>query len=150
MAPEIAAAKELATLISRLQSERTEHLEAIAQIDATFERFGITVAPPAKRRGRPRKTTGIAVPAKAATKAKVAKQGKPRKRRTFPVTGLDSILAFVKAAGRKGATTSEIVKHWKAEGRSGDGYTALSLLAKDKKLKKAKLKDGKGSMYTVA
>lgn len=148
MSPDITAAKELANLINKLQAERKAHLEAITQIDATFQQFGITVAAPAKRRGRPPKTTVLAKAPPQVTETPGS--GKRRTRRTFSVTGSDLILGFVKAAGKKGATTSEIVKHWKAEGRSGDGYTALGLLVKAKKLKMAKLEDEKGSRYTLA
>ena len=143
-----ATAKELATLINRLQSERQEHLDAIDEIDATFGQFGITV-PAKKRRGRPRKTVRTARPAKPRQAAKVAKKGKRKARRQFPMSGLDSVLAFVKKAGKKGVTTAEIVKHWKSDGRSGNGYKALGELVKAKKLKKEKIKGAKGSRYTA-
>ena len=142
------AAKELATLINTLQAERQEHVDTIANIDATFEQFGI-VAAPAKRLGRPRKATKAAKPAMPMAAAKPAKPARG-KRRKFPVSGLDSILAFVKSAGKKGVATAEIVKYWKAEGRSGDGYTALGELVTAKKLKREKIEGAQGSRYTVA
>jgi hypothetical protein len=139
-------------LIQKLQTERQEHLDAVANIDATFEQFGISVAP-VKRRGRPRKSAKPgprrSVAAKAAQTVKPAKKGKRKARRKFPVSGLDSILAFVKSAGKKGVTTAEIVKYWKAEGRSGDGYTTLGELVTAKKLKREKIEGAKGSRYTV-
>ena len=128
-------------LIAKLQAQRQQHEDAIAAIDATFERFGISAAPAKKRPGRPRKTSKT---------AKFARKGKRRTRRTFATSGLESILGFVAKAGKKGATTSEIVKHWKSEGRSGDGYTALGALVKQKQLKKEKIEGSKGSRYTAA
>ena len=143
--PQDSTTERLVALISRLRAKREAYLDAIAEIDATFEQFGISAAP-AKRRGRPAgKRNAAAGPAK-----KAHKQAKRRIRRKFATSGLDSILAFVKAAGKKGATTSEIVKHWKAEGRSGDGYTALGELTKAKKLKREKIEGEKGSRYTAA
>ena len=45
-------AQQLAKVINDLQSERQAHVDAIAEIDATFDRFGIKVTG-RKRRGRP-------------------------------------------------------------------------------------------------
>ena len=148
MPKESATANQLATLINTLQAERQEHVDAIAQIDATFEQFGII--PSAKKRlGRPRKTVITAGPALPEAAAAPAKKGTRKARRHFPVSGLDSILAFVKTAGKKGVTTAEIVKYWKAEGRSGDGYTTLGELVTAKKLKREKIEGAQGSRYTV-
>lgn len=145
--PQDSTTDRLVALIHKLQAKRQEYLDAIAQIDATFEQFGIAAAP-AKRRGRPPKAAkGTGRNHKAATTP--VKKGKRRARRTFTMSGLDSVLGFVKKAGKNGATTKEIVKHWKSEGRSGDGYTALSLLVTTKKLKKEKIEGAKGSRYTA-
>jgi hypothetical protein len=153
MPTQSAAAKELASLIATLQSERQEHVDAVAQIDATFQQFGITAAAPAKRRGRPRKTTAAAKPAKAAKSVgaapKAVKKAKKGKRGSFAISGLDSILGFVKQAGKKGAKTGEIVKHWNSEGRSGDGYNTLGELVKAKKLKRENIEGERGSRYTA-
>jgi len=133
-----ATTKELAALISQLREERQQHLDAIAEIDATFKRFGIVTAP-AKRRGRPRQG--------------VKRLGRPRKkaaRRRFAVSGPASILALVKGKGAKGATSAEINRKWKKDGRSGSVYVTLSHLVKAKKLKKQKVKGGRGSRYTAA
>jgi hypothetical protein len=148
MPRESAAAKELATLINTLQAERQEHVDAIAQIDATFEQFGII--PSAKKRlGRPRKTVITAGPALPEAAAAPAKKGTRKARRHFPVSGLDSVLAFVSKAGKKGATGAEIIKHWKSDGRSGNGYKTLGELVKAKKLKREKIEGAQGSRYTV-
>ena len=143
--PQDSTTERLVALISRLQAKRQEYLDAIVQIDATFEQFGITAAP-AKRRGRPGPKPKAAKPGR---KPKAAAKPTPRKRGKFAVSGLDSILGFVSKAGKKGAMTSEIVKHWKSEGRSGDGYTALGELVTAKKLKREKIEGAQGSRYTA-
>ena len=147
------ATDQLAALISKLQTQRQQHEDAIANIYATFEQFGI-VAAPAKRRGRRRKNAKAGprriVVANATQTATPIKKGKRKARRQYAVSGLDSILAFVKTAGKEGVTTAEIVRYWKAEGRSGDGYTTLGELVTAKKLKREKIEGAKGSRYTVA
>ncbi len=87
---------------------------------------------------------------KAAAASKPRVKAKRRVRRKFKVSGTASILAFVRKAGKKGATTSEIVKNWKKQRRSGDGYTTLGELVKAKKLKREPLKGEKGSRYVAA
>jgi hypothetical protein len=144
----------LVATIQKLQAQRREHVDAIAEIDAVFEKYGIQL-PERKRRGRPPGRKPGRKPGRPATAPKAiekpsGRKGKRRTRRKFAVSGLDSILGFVRNAGKKGATTSEIVKHWKAEGRSGDGYTTLGQLVKGKKLSKENLKDAKGSRYRTA
>ncbi len=48
------AAEQLASLIEQLQAERQQHANAVAEIDATFSRFGLV--PVVRRRpGRPRR-----------------------------------------------------------------------------------------------
>lgn len=135
---------QLASLIGALQAERQEHLDAIAQIDATFEQFGITPSTQ-PRRGR----FGKVAHAVVEPSTKPARKRKRKARRKFGMSGLDSIMAFVTKAGKKGATTNEVVKHWKAEGRSGDGYTALGQLVKEKKLKRQNLAGERGSRYML-
>jgi hypothetical protein len=136
---------ELDQAVSKLQKERKEHEAAILEIDSVFERLGIT--PTAKkRRGRPPgRKTRARKPARATKPAR----GK-RKRRTFKVSGTESVLRFVKAAKVKGRTTSEINKRWKSEGRSGDAYITIGQLVKDGKLKKEEMKGERGSRYTAA
>ena len=146
MSRESATATELATLINRLQSERQEHLDAIAQIDATFGQFGISSST-RKRRGRPPGSTRRGGrPRKKAARKLARKDG----RRKFRRTANESVLTFIKKAGRKGALGAEIAKRWKSEGRGVGLYPTLSKLVKAKKQKRVKVKGGRGSTYTVA
>lgn len=150
------AASQLADLITKLQNDRQEHADAIAEIDAIFARYGIKPQeqrrrgrPPGKKAGRKPGHRPGRPPAAAAQKPG-GRKTKRRTRRKFALSGVDSILGFVKTAGKKGVTTSEIVGHWKSEGRSGNGYNALGHLVKEKKLKKQPLKGQRGSRYITA
>ena len=77
-----------------------------------------------------------------------------RKRRgrrgRFATSGTESVLAFVRQGGSKGRASSEVSKHWKSEGRSGDAYNALGQLTKNKKLKVQKIEGERGGRYTAA
>ena len=139
MAKTTTTARELQAIIARLQNERQVHLDALADIDAVFAQFGIT-SQKKKRRGRPRKA-----------KKKVARRvAKRRKRQTKrKVSGPQSILNFVKRAGKRGVNGAEIVKRWNAEGRAGGAYTPISKLVKAKKLKRRAVKGERGSRYSV-
>jgi len=127
-------AVELGNLIKRLQDQRQEYVRKIEEIDRIFEQYGIRPPTDGVRRGRPARKAGKA----------------PRRRRRFEVSGAQSVLNFVKAAGPKGATSAEITRHWKSEGRSGLPYIVLGQLVKAKKLKKTDLKGQRGSQYTLA
>jgi ribosomal protein S14 len=81
---------------------------------------------------------------------KPAAGSRPRARRKFAMSGAESIVAFVSKAGSKGATTAEIVKNWKSQGRGGDGYTTIGELVKARKLKKESLEGQRGSRYVAA
>ena len=151
--PRVNFARQLTSMINKLKAERQKHADALRSLDEIFEKIGITThlaeeeekprsrRPPGKRRpGRS--------PKKANAPTTAIKKGGGRGK--FKTSGNDSIMAFVKKAGKKGVTTGEIVKHWKSEGRSGDGYNTLGQLVKEKKLKRQKIEDGMGSRYTTA
>jgi hypothetical protein len=126
--------EELKSLIAKLQGDRQAHLDAIAQIDEAFATLGIKVQ--VEKRGRQRG-------------APLAGVKKRRRRRKFKITGAESIIGFVKAAGGKGVTGGQIVQHWRAEGRGASCYNMLGKLIKAKKIKRHKLKGQKGSAYTA-
>jgi len=141
MAKKTTTARELQAVITRLQQQRQAHLDALAEIDSAFAQFGIK---PRRRKsgGRPRK-------AKRRVAKKVAKRHKRKARRTRKMSGPQSILNFVKRAGKNGATGAEIVRRWNAEGRAGGAYTPISKLVKAKKLKRRAVKGERGSRYSV-
>lgn len=124
--------KRLSNILDNLRAERLEHLKAVDRIDTVFTDLGIS---PERQNGR--------VP--------VRKMGRRRRktRRRFKVSGTKSILNFVKKAGRSGASSAQISKQWKSEGRSGAPYVTLGQLVRSRKLKKKSLKGRRGSTYTV-
>jgi hypothetical protein len=124
-------------LVEVIAAAREEGQRRIAEMKQ------VLLATPLPRVGRPQRP-------KAAAKPKAPAKAQRRARRKFKITGPESILAFVKNAGKQSVTTAEIVKHWKSEKRAGDGYNALGELVKAKKLKKEKIKGAKGSRYTAA
>ena len=124
----------IATRIQQLVAERKKHADAVAAIDQILSQIGKLLGT---------KTPALSAPA---TKAPLA-AAKRSRRRTFPTTGAESVLEFVKKSG--GATTKEIQKHWKSQGRGGTADNAISQLFKDKKLKRTPLKDRPGSRYTL-
>jgi hypothetical protein len=148
------ATNQLAALIAKLQAQRQQHEDAIAAIDATFEQFGISAAPAKKRPGRPRKA-GKRTKAKKASKVakkviKNVRKAKRKVRHQFATTAEQSILGLVKATGSKGVPGAQIVKHLKAEGRGVAGaYVTIGKLVTEKKLKKEKIKGGRGSRYSA-
>lgn len=134
------ATDELGAIIDQLQRERDDHRKAIEAIDALFGRYGIRPAE-RKRRGRSA-STAAAKPAR--------KPGRRRGRRRFGVSGTQSVLNFIRQAGKSGAASNQISRHWKAEGRSGEPYITLGQLVKAKKLKKQSIPGERGSRYTLA
>ncbi len=136
MAKETTSARELEAIIAKLQKQRQSHLDALAEIDSVFAQFGI----------KPRKRTRKA---KKKVAKRVAKRHKRKARRTRKMSGPQSILNFVKRAGKNGVTGAAIVRRWNAEGRAGRTYTAISKLVKAKKLKRRAVKGERGSQYSV-
>ncbi len=71
----------------------------------------------------------------------------PHKTRgTFKQTASEFILGLVKTP----RTTSEVNAAWRKIGRGGKADITLSQMVKAGKLKRVKLKDAKGSSYSVA
>lgn len=134
----IAAAKELTSVIAKLRDQREAHEDAIAEIDRVFAELGID-SQGGRRRGPGR-------PRKAGAK-KAGRRGR-RKRGVFAQTAEESIIGFVKKAGKP--TTADVNKHWTAEGRGGKADNTLTKLVQARKLKRVKDKNVRGSRYTAA
>ena len=98
-----------------------------------------------KKRGTKKKTSkvGKKVVGKKATK----KRSNKKKRRTFSKTADEFILDLVKG---KSMTTAQINAKWKQAERGATANNILSKLTKARKLKKEKVKDGRGSSYKAA
>ncbi|MFG0250682.1 MAG: hypothetical protein ACF8OB_17490 [Phycisphaeraceae bacterium JB051] len=139
-------AAELLKLVKKLQDERAAHVKEIEAIDLTFAQLGIesetaAAAPAKKRRGRP---AGSGKKAKAVKKTTKKKTGK-RTRKSFSVSGDESVLTFV--AANPGCTTAQVNEHWTTEGRAGKADNALGKLVKEGKVARKNIKGQRGSTY---
>ena len=136
-------AQQLAGLIADLQTERQQHADAIAEIDATLDQFGIDLekTPVRRKPGRP-------AGRKKVSKKKVSKKkGRRDGRKNYGRTADEFVLGLV---GNKPMTTKEINDAWTAAGRPGAANNTLTKLTKEKKLKRKNLKGARGSQYTAA
>lgn len=142
---------QLGAAISKLQAERTTHVNAIAEIDATFARLGISVqqaAAPARRKpGRPpkAKTAKAAKPVMSVKKQASPKRAARGTRSSYKQTASDFIMVMF--TGGKNLATSQIIGNWKKAGRGGKPDNALTKLVKNKDLIREKVKGGRGSTY---
>jgi hypothetical protein len=126
---------DLTQRIQALVSSRDEHVAAIAAIDETLSRVAGVLS--VNGIGRKYKTVKGIRPDK-----------RKRTRRTFAVSGEQSILTFVKS--KSNPVGRDIEKHWSSEGRAVTAANLLSKLVKEKKLKRTRLKDERGSRYSLA
>ena len=148
---------QLARVIDQLQSDRQRHLDAIAEIDELFGQHGIKTGTRKRRRG-PGRPKGSKKKAKKKVakkrgrkkggKKKARKATKKKGRRSFSKTAEQFLLDLLKRG--KVMTTGEINVKWKQAKRGGTADNTLMKLVNDKKLKREKIKDGKGSTYRAA
>jgi hypothetical protein len=126
--------------IQKLLEDRHLHATAVETIDKLLGGIGAVLGVGAKRGpGRPKSTASPVVGVKK----------RKRRRRTFAVSGEQSILEFIKS--NKNPTSQEIEKHWKGEGRSFVAANLLSKLVKEKTLKRTPLGKGiRGSRYSLS
>lgn len=148
--PRMKIADHLSLLISKLRGEYAELTSRLSELNAIFEKLGITaghggaaVGVAKARRGRPPKSAK----AEKAPKASGGKRGR-RTRGKFALTGEQSIIEFVKKEGKPNA--AEVNAHWSKEGRAGKADNALGRLVKTGTLKRVKVADERGSRYAIA
>ena len=134
--------------IEQLLSDRQEHADAMARIDAVLASVGTVLATSAVERapGRPpRAANGTAAPAAPIARSAPSKRGA---RGTYAVTGDDLILGFIKQ--RRRPTTKEVKAFWASEGRKGTADNILSKLYKEGRVTRTPLGNGtKGSRYSL-
>lgn len=138
---------DVASRIQQLMSERQQHADALSRIDQTLERIGSLLHPGQmpRRRGRPPKN---AIFGRAPVGRPPGRPAGRRKRRTFAISGNESIINFVRE--HKNPSTKEIKEHWMSEDRGGKVDNALTKLVKEKKLKRTPLGEGiRGSRYSL-
>ncbi len=131
--PRTFSADAVSDRIQSLLTQRQEHVQQVERIDSLLQKIGSVL-----------RTTGGRAWAGA---GKGGAGGRRRKRGKFAMSGEQSIISLI---GRKGgATSQEIERHWKQEGRGGTAANMLSQMTKAKKLKRTPLKGQRGSTYTV-
>jgi hypothetical protein len=131
----VAKQLDLTQRIQSLLEKREEHAAAITAIDAALSRAAGVLT-----------LNGSAIKSFAGKEHRAGRRR--RSRRTFAVSGEQSILAFVKS--KSNPVGREIEKHWSSEGRAVTAANLLSKLVKEKKLKRAPLKNERGSRYSLA
>lgn len=129
--------KILARMIESLRSQRQDLLAKLKAIDSAFEELGINPDGARRGPGRPAAATGVK-----------GRRGGRRKRGRFDLSGEESVLNFVKKAGRPNA--AEVNKHWSGEGRGGKADNALGKLVRVGKLKRVEVKGERGARYVAA
>lgn len=140
-----ATAKELSSLIDRLKRDRQQHVDAIAEIDSIFQQYGISAeGAPSVGKRRPGRPPG------SGSRTKPGRRGRKRTRGKFATSGNDSVLSFVKAAGKKGVSSADVAKHWSSEGRAGGPFVALRNLETKGEIKRSSVPGQRGSRYTSA
>jgi len=133
--PRVSSFTSLEKSLNKLTAERKVHADALARINALFEKFGICTC------------TCEEAPAEAASPTKPAKVTKSRKRRHFAQTAEEFVLSLL---GNKSMVTGDVNDAWVLSGRLGKADNTLSILTKKKLVKRVPLKEGRGSTYTVA
>jgi hypothetical protein len=130
-------AKRAGKKLKKLLKERAKLDDQISELEALSGMKSAVAVLKAKRGRKPGRKPG----------KKAAPKVVRRKRGTFAQNASEFVLGLVKG---KGATTAEIGKKWKAAGRGGKADNALTKLVKEGKVKRTKLAEGQGSMYSLA
>jgi len=138
--PRRSAVETIAAALNDLRAQRQAHLDALAEIDDLFTKFGINTTAAPHRGREPSRPVAGARPV-ATPKRRKGKRGH------FDQTADEFVLGLLKG---KSMTTAEVNGAWKEAGRGARADTTLSNLTKAKKLKKSKIKGAMGSAYTVA
>ena len=143
--PRVSESQRFDRTIAQLISKRAMYTKGLAEIDALFAKYGITVNGSAST-SRP--AGAIAAPrANASPTTSPAKRSR-RGRRKFSQTADALVLSMVKA--KPNLPTAEINTAWKRNGRGGTADNTLGKLVKQRKLKRTPIRDGRGSSYSLA
>lgn len=148
--PRVALADALPRMIQKLKAEKAaaqaradKFLAKVAKVDQILLAAGINPESLTAQGRRGRKPGR-----KPATAKRGPKPGSKRSRGVFPETGDVFILNFIKKSGTP--STAEVNEAWIASGRKGKADNMLTRLVKDKKLKRVKSEDVRGSRYALA
>jgi hypothetical protein len=121
--------------IRALQADRQRHAEALARIDQTLAQIGQMIIP-----------SGPADAALPLDRVAVA-AGKHRKYRKLPLTGEQFIVDLIRRQGS--ATTLEINRAWRAEGRGGVANNTIGRLLQRHEIVREALNGQRGSRYRL-
>jgi len=140
----------LAEEIRRLQLDRRMHASAIGAIDAALEQINQTLLSVRQATGSSdeRNATGNPAPSTGLTAETAVGSARPKTYRKFSRTGEQAILDLVRE--RSSATTAQINKHWRAEGRRGLANNAIGRLLKDGHLVRESIAGQRGSSYRLS
>jgi hypothetical protein len=132
--------------IQKLIAEKQHHTEALARINETLDQIaGLVGGTNGHRRGPGRPPKAVSEASDVAT---APKRGRRRRRRSFAVSGEQSLLNFIKQ--HRNPTTQELKQHWASENRGGTADNTLSKLFRERKVKRTPLEEGRGSRFTLA
>jgi hypothetical protein len=123
------------TILANLIAQRQEHLDALAEIDSLFAKYGMTLGQAKKKVGR-----------KPGRKSGGKSGGGRRTRGHFDQTAEEFVLGLLQGGS---LTTGAINAAWKKAGRKATANNTLTKLTKEKKVQRAKVKGGRGSSYSV-
>lgn len=116
-------------MIRQLEADRERHARAMAEIDQVLQQVGHILGALDGQPGLPPLELNFA------------------KRRSFELTGEQSVLKFVRERGNP--STAEINTHWKAEGRRGLVNVTLLHLIKRGQLRRESDPTVRGSRYVL-
>jgi hypothetical protein len=143
---------DLADQVRRLEASRQQHIAALAQIDQLLSRIGdalrkLHVTGPQSARGEQELGIRLEHHAPAGEAGEVsARQGGRRRYRKAELTGEQAVIAFVRRQGS--ATTAEINRQWRIEGRGGAANNAiLQLLRRGELVREPISGQRRGSRY---
>jgi len=127
-------ARQIDQLVTTLQRERRQHEQAVAKIDATFDRLGIKAGAAA---GQP------------SAEAPAKRPAKGRSRRTRYARTAEQFILDLLGRGRK-LSSAAINEAWRKAGRGGGAANTLTKLVQDGKLVREKIAGSRGSSYRKA
>lgn len=135
---------DLTQRVQDLLSQRQRHADELVRIDQTLAQIGTAlqglVNGARRGPGRPRAAAKQWLPAEPTQRRRRGRRG------SYKTTADELILSVV---GQRGATTQQIKEAWKREGRGGTADNALSIMVRNGKLKRMKLKGQRGSTFTA-
>jgi hypothetical protein len=134
--------QDLSEQIRRLETSRRQHVAAVARIDQLLGRISDAIE---SLQGGHAHLAPASEQLQHTPEQATLNPNRPRHYRKVGVTGDNAVLAFVR--GRGSATTAEINRQWRSEGRGGVANNAILRLLRRGELVRESLRDQRGSAY---